>query len=169
MICEVCKLEEATIHIDESFDKAFISERHLCKKCALQIDLFNEAELFSFNIENVLNVYDNKFFEKPVSRDNIEHNKHVKCEKCFTTLNDILLYNQVGCPDCYSMFSANIIFYLKSTMKGRRHLGKKPNQDIEAVLKNKKRFELEKELLNLISNEDYENAAIVRDCISILK
>ncbi len=169
MICEICKKNEATIHIDESFDKAFVREKHLCKHCASKINLFSEDELFSMDISNVFVEQSNSFFETCLSSQSMQTNNVLRCECCSKTLNDFLKNKEVGCPSCYVKFSANILFYLKNTMKARRHLGKKPNQDIEVASKNQKRFELEKKLVNFISNEDYENAAIIRDYISILK
>lgn len=171
MICEICQKNEATIHIDESFDKAFVCERHLCKHCAGKIDLFGENELFSINVDNIFNVYENdRILEKRFSNNNISMNstEHLKCEKCHTTLKDFLKNKQVGCPSCYAVFASNVVLYLKITMNARRHLGKKPNHDVEFIIKNQKKFELERQLVDLISNEDYENAALVRDYISIL-
>ncbi len=169
MICEICQKNEATIHIDESFDKAFVRERHLCKHCASKVDLFSENELFSMDLKNVFADKNDDFFENYLSTGNLDSINVIQCEHCSKTLNEFLKDKEVGCPSCYAKFSANVLFYMKSTMKARRHLGKKPNQDMEIVVKNQKRFELEKKLVNLISNEDYENAAIIRDYISILK
>ncbi len=169
MICEMCQKHEATIHIDESFDKAFVAERHLCKHCAASIDLFSESQLFSMDIDTKFRDSSDNFFHTCISGKNHDDKNGIKCEKCSTTLDDFLKHKQVGCPSCYSKFAANIIFYLKGTMNARRHLGKKPNNDNIAVVKNQKRFELEKKLVVLVSNEDYEGAALIRDYISILK
>ncbi len=171
MICEICQTHEATIHIDESFDKAFVCERHLCKQCAAKMDLFGESELFSMNVQNIFNIYENdNSLERHLTSETVKMTttEHLTCEKCHTTLKDFLKHKQVGCPNCYNTFSSNVVLYLKSTMNARRHLGKRPNHNVEFIVKNQKRFELEIELINLISKEDYENAALVRDYISIL-
>lgn len=167
MICEICKKAEASIHIDESFDKSFVKERHLCKHCASKIDLFSEEELFAVDLKNVFANDNSDLLETYLSTAASEN--VLKCDGCCKTLNEFLKNKEVGCPSCYAKFSTSVLFYLKSKMKARRHLGKKPNQDSKIVAKNQKRFELERELVDLISNEDYENAAIVRDHISILK
>ncbi len=53
MICSECKLNKATVHIQEIFNDNVVEEKHICKECALRLNLFEENNLFKIPNLNI--------------------------------------------------------------------------------------------------------------------
>ncbi|MDB4438267.1 UvrB/UvrC motif-containing protein [bacterium] len=88
------------------------------------------------------------------------------CGSCGFTLEDFRKVGRLGCPDCYQVFSREIMGRLSSMHKGGVHKGYLP----EGLAKKKA---LESELASLasklesaIKEERFEDAATIRDQIS---
>ena len=170
MICSICNANKSTIHIQKIFNNNIISEKHVCRECANKLNLFEESSLF--------NISDVDISEKdlmPATLDDIRNTednllkKDVVCKRCRVSLLKFLKTKTIGCPHCYSKFAPYIKSYLKDTVFANEHIGKKPNQDTDIIIKKQEKIDLEKRLNIFISNEDYESAAIIRDYISTLK
>ncbi|MDZ4814776.1 MAG: UvrB/UvrC motif-containing protein [Verrucomicrobiota bacterium] len=95
--------------------------------------------------------------------------KDLRCVACGFIQDDFKKQGRLGCPSCYEAFLPGITQLLKNMHKGLTHKGKVPLR-LKKVWATKLRLEeLQKELKTCISNEDFENAAALRDQISQLK
>jgi len=93
----------------------------------------------------------------------------VKCSRCGFTQADFKKAGRLGCPECYKTFSDALEGLLKTMHKGTRHVGKVPEslrqtRDLSDRVKS-----LEKKLGKAIENEDFEEAALLRDEIKQAK
>ena len=87
----------------------------------------------------------------------------IKCARCGFTQADFKKAGRLGCPECYKTFAEPLEGLLKTMHKGTRHVGKVPEslrqtRDLSDRLKL-----LQKRLAKAIQDEDFEEAAILRD------
>ena len=71
------------------------------------------------------------------------------------------------CPECYVTFAEGLRGLLKTMHKGTRHTGKAP-ESLRAIRENADRMMLQAKLAKAIKDENYEQAAQVRDEIKQL-
>jgi len=87
----------------------------------------------------------------------------LKCPRCGFTQADFKKSGRLGCPECYQTFAEGLSGLLKTMHKGTRHAGKAPealrqSRDLSDRLKT-----LQAKLAKAIKDEDFEQAAILRD------
>src|SRR2546421_1779937 len=154
MLCCICKEKEATVHLTQiAGDK--MQKVDLCEECAKTKGV-NDLTGFSLG----------DFLIGLGATDEIEKaagGAEIKCIRCGFTQADFKKAGRLGCPECYKTFSEPLEGLLKTMHKGVRHVGKVPEvlrqtRDLSDRLK-----QLEKKLSKAISDEDFEEAAILRD------
>ncbi len=87
----------------------------------------------------------------------------VKCPHCGFTQVDFKKAGRLGCSECYVTFAEGLEGLLKTMHKGVRHVGKIPQalrqgRDLTNQLR-----QLQKRLDKAITEEDFEQAATLRD------
>jgi protein-arginine kinase activator protein McsA len=96
------------------------------------------------------------------------------CPKCGWDSVKFRKTGRLGCSGCYSTFGEILSSALSNMHRGRLHIGKIPGSEgltrgAEGGKSMMELLRLQKELENLVKNEEYEEAARVRDRISALK
>lgn len=102
----------------------------------------------------------------------IEHaggGTEVRCPRCGFSQADFKKAGRLGCAECYRTFSEALGGLLKTMHKGTRHKGKVPlalrgSQDLRDKL-----AALQKRLDKAVAEEDFEQAALMRDEIKATK
>jgi protein arginine kinase activator len=87
----------------------------------------------------------------------------LKCPHCGFTQADFKKAGRLGCSECYVTFADGLESLLKSMHKGTKHLGKAPqslqqSRDLSDKLKS-----LQKKLDKAVEDENFEQAAQIRD------
>ena len=72
---------------------------------------------------------------------------------------------RLGCPDCYQTFAEALEGLLKTMHKGTRHVGKVPESLRQTRDLSDRLTLLQKKLSKAIEDEDFEEAALLRDQI----
>ena len=158
MICSICQINEATIHILR-IEKDYIVKIHICEEC-LSKGYMDRAEFIQSDIVGDI------FF--------VGDTKNIICPHCNTTYKEFESTELLGCPHCAITFEEKLKDIVESKQgKDLQHIGKTP---IKAKQHFEKRdivemkiFNLEKRLKSAITNEEYEKAAKIRDRIKELK
>ena len=93
----------------------------------------------------------------------------VKCPQCGFTQADFKKSGRLGCAQCYETFAEGLEGLLKTMHKGTRHKGKVPlalrgSHDLKEKL-----AALQKRLDKAVAEENFEQAAQVRDEIKAAK
>jgi protein arginine kinase activator len=93
----------------------------------------------------------------------------LKCPHCGFTQADFKKAGRLGCPECYTTFAEGLEGLLKSMHKGTKHTGKVPaglrqTRDVADRI-----HALQKGLEKSVAEEDFEQAAMLRDEINQLK
>jgi protein arginine kinase activator len=87
----------------------------------------------------------------------------LKCPSCGFTQADFKKTGRLGCADCYTTFAEGLEGLLKSMHKGTKHAGKVPRQLQEHKDYSEKLKALQKQLEKAVAEEDFEQAAVLRD------
>lgn len=160
MQCCVCKEKEAKVHLTQIVgDK--MQKVDLCEECAKQKGV-NDPAGFSL-ADLLLGLGASQEMEQASGSSNL------KCPHCGFTQADFKKAGRLGCAECYVTFADGLEGLLKSMHKGIKHMGKVPqalqqSRDLSDKLK-----ALQKKLDKAVADEDFEQAAQVRDEIKATK
>ena len=86
-----------------------------------------------------------------------------ECENCGFTLDDFRKIGRLGCSQCYEKFAAEIDEVIEKMHKGKEHKGKTPQGLIAQIQQDKEIKTLEADLKKAIADEEFEDAARLRD------
>ncbi len=155
MLCCICKLKEATVHLTQITGEK-MHKVDLCEECSKNKGVDDPA---GFSLADLLlGLGAAQEIEQSASGDS-------KCPKCGFTQADFKKAGRLGCSECYTTFADGLDGLLKTMHKGVRHVGKVPpsvqtSREYEVLLKG-----LQKKLARAIADEDFEQAAKLRDSI----
>jgi protein arginine kinase activator len=178
MLCEICKQNQATIHIQE-LNKGKKTALHICENCAAKKGLnkiglqgINIAEILyklSASTEELLPVTDNSTIQPNLSNNN-KTITNIICSKCKWDINKFRQTGRLGCENCYQTFSEILSETLSNMHKGTIHRGKRPYlKEPASELLMFDILNLQKQLDMHVIHEEYEKAAKLRDQINELK
>lgn len=160
MLCGLCKEKEATVHLTQIAGEK-MQKVDLCEQCAKEKGV-NDPDAFSL-ADMLLGLGASQEMEEATG------DSELKCPTCGFSQADFKKSGRLGCGDCYKTFSGGLESLLKSMHKGTRHIGKVPASLRETADLKEKLRELQTELDKSIENENFEQAAVLRDDINRLK
>ncbi|MBO9131062.1 UvrB/UvrC motif-containing protein [Bacillus sp. 165] len=171
MICQECKQRPATLH----FTKVVNGEKteiHICDTCAQHKgDMFLSSGNPGFSIHNLLAGLLNteqSFADKKVNA--FSQKPMPQCSKCGMTYQQFTKIGKFGCSHCYKEFKAQLESILKRVHGGNTlHKGKIPKRMGGNIHLRKELDELKQMLQKHIQQEEFEQAAEMRDRIRIIE
>ncbi len=92
-----------------------------------------------------------------------------KCPVCGYTQADFKKTGRLGCSACYATFSEGLSSLLKAMHKGTQHVGKLPQRASRQMELSDKMRALTTNLQKAVAEENYEDAASIRDQIKKLE
>lgn len=163
MMCDVCKSNEATVHLTQIVDKK-TKKIDLCASCAKEKGVDDPTGYTLADL--LLQLGSNPESSTPAAA---EEGSDLKCPNCGFTQADFKKNGRLGCSECYLIFSDGLDNLLRTMHKGTRHVGKVPfsfrqTQDLSDKLKT-----VQKRLDKAITDENFEEAAILRDEVKSLR
>jgi len=155
MLCFACKEKPATVHLTQIVgDK--MQKLDLCEECAKTKGV-NDPTSFSLADADVL-------FGLGASQEiGQTTGMETKCPRCGFTQADFKKSGRLGCPECYKTFAEGLEGLLKTMHKGTRHAGKVPAALRESREQSDRLKMLQKKLAKAIDEENFEQAASLRD------
>ena len=160
MVCCVCKQKEATVHLTQIAGEK-MQKVDLCEDCAREKGVNDPA---GFSLADLL-------LGLGASQDMEEASggPDVRCPHCGFSHADFKKAGRLGCAACYDTFAEGLEGLLKSMHKGTRHKGKVPSalrgsQDLREKLAH-----LQKKLDKAVAEENFEQAAQLRDELKTVK
>ena len=160
MKCEKCGLNEATTHI-RSVVNGVVNEYNLCSSCAAKSGYKGGTHN---SLAGMLSSMFGEFLNNGIPENT------VKCPVCGATFSDIAKTGKVGCAECYKTFEAELMPYLKRVHGSTKHVGVVPNKSPIMVVEKEETVEtLKLKLSQLVGEERYEEAAVIRDKIKELE
>lgn len=171
MVCQECNQRPATLH----FTKILNGEKaefHLCEICAAEkgdMFMFDNGQGYSIHnlLAGLLNV-------QPAYQGNKQHafqnEKIVQCPRCSMTYQQFIKIGRFGCSTCYETFSEQLPPIFKRLHSGNAtHNGKIPARIGGSIHIRKNIESLKQKMKELITNEEFEEAALTRDEIRKLE
>ncbi len=161
MLCTICKEKPATVHLTQIVgDK--MQKLDLCEDCAKTKGINDPTSFGLADLDLVLGLGASQQLEQAAG------GVVLKCPRCGFTQADFKKSGRLGCPECYITFAEGLAGLLKTMHKGTRHTGKAP-EALRATRENADRMKtLQTRLARAIKDENYEQAAQVRDEIKQL-
>jgi protein arginine kinase activator len=161
MLCTICKEKPATVHLTQIVgDK--MQKLDLCEDCAKTKGINDPTSFGLADLDLVLGLGASQQLEQAAG------GVELKCPRCGFTQADFKKSGRLGCPECYKMFADGLAGLLKTMHKGTRHTGKAP-EALRATRENAGLLKtLQAKLARAIKDENYEQAAQVRDEIKQL-
>ena len=192
MLCQNCGSNEANVRYTQVIN-GVKTEMSLCNKCSKELGVDN----IGFNIPINFNSFLGEFFNNDVELvPSFETPKQLKCSKCGMTYDEFTEKGKLGCAECYTTFKNKLDFILKKLHGSNIHVGRKLDIDIvgtglvsaqgenyanneigqtqDLSLQNLKEMQqsildLKAKLKQCIKQENYEEAARIRDVIKKLE
>jgi protein arginine kinase activator len=154
MLCCICKEKEATVHLTQiAGDK--MQKVDLCEECAKTKGV-NDPTGFSL-ADLLLGLGASQEIEAAGGGAGL------KCPACGFTQADFKKAGRLGCSACYETFAEPLGGLLKTMHKGTRHVGKAPAALRQSREVSDRMKLLQKKLAKAIEEENFEQAAILRD------
>lgn len=159
MLCKSCLKNPASIKFTEVVDGKAI-QHYLCPECykALQ----ETPSGFSFSVPSPT-LHESATDKTDASA---EKNKLARCPGCGAMASQLLESAEAGCPTCFTIFGREINTLLEGLQLGAVHRGKIFKCDDERLRYSKNMQEKRVLLRQMIQEENYEEAARLRDEIA---
>jgi len=162
MQCQVCKKNEATIHLTEITD-GVRAEMHICEHCAQEEGIAVKSQIpLNELLSSLLAVQptDEELFGPS------EKETSASCSHCGFTLDQFRKEAVLGCPYDYEVFEKPLRRLIKKAHNGNTtHCGKVPSKTSTGTKKQIQLITLRQRLDAAVQSEDYELAAELRDKI----
>ena len=171
MLCQNCKKNEATTHIKRVVNGE-ATESHLCHSCAQNSGFDDFFDDFSLNLPGIFS----SFFGDSMFA--LGESKLTRWETCGCCFYDIIKIGKVGCADCYEKFYNKLLPSIQRIHGKAKHAGKVPviHETVTAKKEEPKEktaedkiAELNLQMQKAIEEQNFEQAAVLRDEIKSLK
>ncbi len=161
MLCSICNKNEAKVHLTQIADGK-MQKVDLCEACSKEKGV-TDPGVFSLTADLLGGIGVLPDLEQPVA------GAETKCPACGFTQADFKKTGRFGCAECYQAFSDGLEVLLKAMHKGTTHKGKVPKAIQQSRDNSEKLLKLQKQLEKAVTDEDFEQAAILRDAIKEAK
>lgn len=163
MLCENCQKNQAVVHF-KTIVNGEKREYALCEECAGMTEpqiSFNKL-LHGF-LDSFINMPDIHFGESQ-SKTQPEPDQYT-CSRCGLSFDLFKKTGRLGCSDCYTTFNKQMDAILKNIQGSSIHTGKFPKKYGIQLLNIRELENLRASLKKAIEDEEYEQAARIRDLI----
>jgi len=165
MKCAECQKRPATVHVTQ-FINGQSKDVHVCESCAQQKGyIMNNAEE-SYSLHDLLI----GLFGSPQMGLQQEHvinqENRLECNHCQMSFNEFRRIGKFGCAHCYETFKSKLDPIFRRIHSGSlHHKGKIPKRQGGELHVQKELEAYRAELDQLIEQEEFEQAAVIRDTI----
>ncbi|MDD5952198.1 MAG: UvrB/UvrC motif-containing protein [Oscillospiraceae bacterium] len=178
MLCQSCGKRQAVTRIKTNLNGS-VAEYHLCADCARRMGYQASAELLNpfLSLNNLLG----SFWGKEAVSDPV-----VRCPVCGASFREISQSGKVGCAECYRVFHDQLLPSIQRIHGNTDHRGKVPTgmaiqtmpersltvtkeEPKVASLRERRIQQLKAELQTAIAEQNFEQAAVLRDEIKALE
>ena len=166
MMCEDCGIRSAKFHLMTIINGDRV-ERNLCPTCMAKHQKQIPGIDFS-NLAGILNsILENKTDAREQAKLEAEYEGLV-CEQCGMTYGEFQKCGMLGCAACYQAFKTPMTALLQRVHGNTQHAGRVPGGVHSGTSIRMNIDRLRQKLQKAIADEDYEQAAKLRDTIRAL-
>jgi protein arginine kinase activator len=157
MKCQRCT-KQATLHITEVLGDDRFEEVHLCEDC---------AKKYLYEPQQKKGSAKAALAEGNEAEDDVPAG--TRCPSCGLTFLEFRNHGRFGCPNDYDAFKADLLPLMESVHGEVRHTGKAPRRAPRVKTAQAELAQLRQQLQSLVNEENYEEAARIRDKIKQLE
>lgn len=172
MLCSECNKKPATLHFTQIVNGKK-TEVNVCEICAQKKGyLTNSDETFSLHelLTSLFNVTSNSSQVDLGNESFFERFTEMKCDRCQLSFSDFQRIGKFGCANCYESFKPRLNSVIRRVHSGNtQHSGKIPKRKGSKLHLKKELSKYRDYLKQLIEEENFEEAALVRDRIKELE
>jgi len=166
MQCQRCKEQTATIHLTE-INEGQRAETHLCEECADEQGLAIKSQIPLNELLSTLLA--SQSTPKPMPVTEVTPTEEDTCSACGMTMKEFQKGHLLGCSNDYEELSDSLDPIIEKNQGGNLcHKGKVPANAPEDSKVQSEILTLKRQLEEAVENEDYEQAAQIRDRIEHL-
>ena len=170
MLCENCQKNTATVHM-QGFVNGAKTELHLCQDCS-----FNMVNMeMPISMENIFKgILESVQSMGPINLGQppgrpVKRQAPGPCNVCALSYEQFKAKGKLGCEACYQAFTKEIVALFKNVQGSTHHEGKFPKRSGEQIRQRREVDKLRASLKKAIDEENYEEAAQIRDQIRNLE
>ena len=167
MMCEDCGIRPAKFHLMTIINGDRV-ERNLCPACMARHQKQIQGIDFS-NLAGILNsILENKRAgDEEQAREDAAYADLV-CEQCGMTYAEFQKCGMLGCASCYQAFKTPMTALLQRVHGNTQHAGRVPDGSHSGTSIRMNIDRLHQKLQKAVADEEYEQAAKLRDAIRAL-
>lgn len=158
MVCEICGQREATVHVTE-IEQGQLREIHMCEECARKQ---GESMGGPFSWADLLAGLAGVVSEGVVDSS-------VRCPRCGRGFADFRRTGRLGCSECYATFEDGLVPIIRRVHGATTHTGRRPACVATQAPAACNIEDLRRRLAEAVANEEYEEAARLRDALRELE
>lgn len=158
MKCQRC-VKQATLHITEVLGEDRFDEVHLCEDCAKKYLYEPQQKKAAAKVAG----------DQPVETEEGDPLGDKQCEACGLKFVEFRNHGRLGCPHNYDAFKEDLLPLLESVHGDTKHVGKTPRRLPKAKGAQLELAQYRRKLQTAVNQEDYEEAARLRDRIRELE
>ncbi|GGH40391.1 UvrB/UvrC motif-containing protein [Paenibacillus segetis] len=168
MQCQECGKRPATLH----FTKIVNGEKtefRICETCAREKGEIIPGTTGGFSIHNLLSGFLDFNPGSHSHNPSAKIPENLRCEECGLTYSQFSKIGRFGCSSCYKYFNDRLDPLFKRVHGNTVHVGKVPKRAGNHIQVKRKLDELRQKLQERILQEEFEEAARLRDEIRELE
>ncbi|MBQ8013144.1 MAG: UvrB/UvrC motif-containing protein [Treponema sp.] len=162
MICDLCGENEAVLFIEQTNANSK-RKLNLCVECARKNGVSPDSKTIGRSLAML--------FESLLGKNKAQQKKEDSrvCPVCGSSVKEITMIRQAGCPECYSVFKSEALDSFKKIGVIPPYKGTLPKRlkNFRSVLTD--RIIIQAKLEESLKREDYEKAAVYRDYLKALE
>ncbi len=162
MICDFCHERDAVIFLEQVNSNGQKRKINMCIECAMERGISSDPRSIEASIGDL-------FKELAVVTKRIVEENSRMCPVCGTSIGEIRKTGLAGCPECYSIFKADIRKFMEKRGISGTYSGTMPERlaTVHSVLND--RIILQNKMEAAVAEENYEKAAMYRDYLKALE
>ncbi|MBM7542887.1 UvrB/UvrC motif-containing protein [Amphibacillus cookii] len=169
MECEICHENPATLHLT-NYINGQKTELHVCQKCAMEkgyIEPKDDAYTIHDLLSGLFNFNSNLSNQPGINKSN---QNELTCPHCKMTYHQFAKVGKFGCAHCYKTFEDHLNPIFRKVHSGNtEHTGKIPKRQHVHLQQKRLIQDYRNRLKTLIDEENFEEAAKLRDRIKALE
>lgn len=165
MMCEACGVRPAKFHLMTIINGDRV-ERNLCPACMAK----QQKQLSGIDFSNLAGILNSILKDRTSQEQTIqdEEYKDCVCEQCGTTYAEFQKTGMLGCAHCYQAFKTPMTALLQRIHGNTQHAGRVPDGVHSGTSIRMNIDRLKQKLQKAVADEEYEQAAKLRDTIRAL-
>jgi len=165
MMCEDCGIRPAKFHLMTIINGDRV-ERNLCPACMAK----HQKQIPGIDFSNLAGIL-NSILEGRTSQEEADREEEYEgyvCEQCGMTYAEFQKCGMLGCANCYQAFKVPMTSLLQRVHGNTQHAGRVPGGVHSGTSIRMNIDRLKQKLQKAVADEEYEQAAKLRDTIRAL-